>query len=575
MVDDHYVDAKLALVVDDSVMQCKVLTILLTEEGYRVVSANNGAEAVDMYSLHKPDLVLMDINMPVMNGFEAAKRIKALSQGSLAPLIFITSMDTDEAFIESINAGGDGILVRPFSPEVFKAKIKSIQRISNLYQQVKELQQSQQHDAELAEKLMSGVIESRNFALDKIGIIKKPAELFSGDIQLTSLSPNGDVFVLLGDFTGHGLRSSIGAVPLAETFRTMTSKGFSILEIVSQINQQLYQLLPADLFLAATFASISSHNGSVCLFNAGLPDAYIFDENGNIKDKIPSFHAPIGVLPNLMPEAKLQVCSVEKNDRVILISDGIVEARNLAGEMYGFDRFEQAMQRAILENNVTNKIVDDLENFCQQMPQADDISLIDIPCSGWQHFFEQNDLLCDEEDEVSEQTFCFECPAWQWQLNLCGSRLATVNPIPMAMNQINDIEGAGQHWQILYTILTELFINALDHGVLKLDSELKTHAKGFVEYFNEREVRLKSLTSGFVELTLSYYPFDAGGKVVIAVSDSGKGFDFIAAVKNLSLKQSGDKEISGRGLGLVTQLCETIQYDRDSSTVTATYVWKK
>ncbi len=215
---------KLALVVDDSAMQCKLLSVLLIEEGYQVVTANDGAEGVAKYIEHQPDLVLMDINMPIMNGYQATRKIKEISKGSLAPLIFITSLDTDKAYIESIDAGGDGILVRPFSPEVFKAKIKSIQRISDLYSQVKSLQQAQQQDAELAEKLMSGVIESRNFSVDRIKIIKQAATLFSGDIQLSALCPNGDVNVLLGDFTGHGLRSSIGAIPLAETFRAMTKK---------------------------------------------------------------------------------------------------------------------------------------------------------------------------------------------------------------------------------------------------------------------------------------------------------------------------------------------------------------
>jgi CheY-like chemotaxis protein len=318
-------DTKLALVVDDSAMQCKVLSVLLKEEGYRVFTANDGARGVEMYVKYKPDLVLMDINMPVMDGYEAARKIKGLSQDhSLCPLIFITSMDTDQAFIECIDAGGDGILVRPFSPDVFKAKIKSIQRISDLYAQVKTLQQEQQKDAELAEQLMSGVIEARNFSLDRIGIIKQPAALFSGDIQLTALSPNGDVNVMLGDFTGHGLRSSIGAIPLAETFRAMTKKGFLLFEIINQINHQLYDLLPADLFLAAGFASISSHDASVYAFNAGLPDAYLFSEQGMIKHKISSSHPPLGVLPKLLPDSQLTIYSIEETDRIILISDGIV-----------------------------------------------------------------------------------------------------------------------------------------------------------------------------------------------------------------------------------------------------------
>ena len=128
----------------------------------------------------------------------------------------------------------------------------------------------------LAEKMMSEVIEARNFALDSVGVIKKAATIFSGDIQLTAQCPNGDVHVLLGDFTGHGLRASIGAIPVTETFRAMTKKGFSLFEVIKEINRQLYALLPGDLFFAASFACISEHEKSAFIFNAGLPEGLPF-----------------------------------------------------------------------------------------------------------------------------------------------------------------------------------------------------------------------------------------------------------------------------------------------------------
>ncbi len=363
---------KLALVVDDSKVQCKVLSVLLQEENYRVVIANDGASGVQMYIEHQPDLVLMDINMPIMDGFEATRRIKRLSgAGNLAPLIFITSLDSEQAFIDSVEAGGDSILVRPFTPRVFKAKIKAMQRISDLVEQVKGLQQEQQKDAELAEKMMSDVIEARNFALDKIGVIKKAATIFSGDIQLSSQCPNGDIHVLLGDFTGHGLRSSIGAIPVTETFRAMTKKGFSIIEIIAQLNRQLHTLLPGDLFFAVSFACISEHDKAAYIFNAGLPDGYLLSENAMIKNKLLSTHPPLGILPDLLPDVQLEIIQVEKNDRLVFITDGIVEARNQAGELFGFDRFEKAAAMGGSNNDIANKVMKSLDEFCQHREQED------------------------------------------------------------------------------------------------------------------------------------------------------------------------------------------------------------
>jgi CheY-like chemotaxis protein len=564
---------KLALVVDDSVMQCKVLGVLLKEEGYAVVSAHDGARGVAMYIHYQPDLVLMDINMPIMNGYEAAKKIKSLSEHKLCPLIFITSMDTDQAFIDGIDAGGDGILVRPFSPKVFKAKIKSLQRISDLYSQIKTLQQVQQKDAELAEELMAGVIESRNFGLDRISIVKKPAELFSGDIQLTAQCPNGSINVLLGDFTGHGLRSTIGAIPVSETFRAMTKKGFDLLAIIEQINYQLYDLLPTDLFLATTFVNISTSEKTAYIFNAGLPDGYIFNDQAQIKTRITSVHPPLGVIPELIDGSNLQVVSIDITDRIVLITDGIVEAANESSELFGEERFEQAAIEGLLKNKLAESVTQSLRHFCQDRIQDDDISLIDIPCDGW--FRRLNEYIQSEVEprDVMPDAYKLTKPAWHWHLHLEGKSLAAVNPIPMIMNQINEIEGSGEHWQSLYTILTELFINGLDHGVLGLSSELKESIEGFSIYFNERESRLKALDTGFISITLYYHLLDTGGKMVINIKDSGKGFNSLQTIKSNQEKLDHGTSLTGRGIELVNQLCDSLEFKDNGTQVEAVYLW--
>jgi anti-sigma regulatory factor (Ser/Thr protein kinase) len=401
---------------------------------------------------------------------------------------------------------------------------------------------------------------------------KQAADIFSGDIHLTAQAPNGDINILLGDFTGHGLRSTIGAVPLSETFRVMTSKGFSLFEIISQVNRQLHSLLPRDLFLAATMVTISNHEKTAYIFNAGLPNAYVFDVNAQIKHKVASCHPPLGILPELLPNSKLTITATKEEDRIVLISDGIIEAKNSASEMFDYSRFEFAAAAGIQNGNVAQTVMAEIKLFCGATPQSDDISLIDIPCGGWDeasvtHSSKNNTVLNAEDDCLAEQN-----PAWEWQLRLSAERLRHVNPIPIIMNQVNGIEGAAQQWQSLHVILTELFVNALDHGVLGLSSKLKSAEEGFVLYFNEREKRLRNLETGFVDISLKYFISTVGGKMVISVKDSGEGFDVPGVTESLSMTDDNKRAYTGRGLQLVTQLCDTVEFEDQGSRVKAIFL---
>lgn len=567
---------KVALVVDDSKVYCQILSALLKQEGYEVVTAYNGGRSVEKYAKYRPDLVLINVNIPVMNGFEAVLKLKQLNTYHAAPLIFITSDSSEQTFIDSIDAGAFDVLVQPFSTEIFKAKIKSVQRKSDLYRRVKVLQQEQDKDAQIAENLISGLIESKNVATDRITIVKQPAKVFSGDIHLSALAPNGDINILLGDFTGHGLRSTIGAIPLSETFRVMTSKGFSPIEIISQINRKLNKVLPTDLFLAAIFVSISYHNKIASFFNAGLPDAYIFDENAQIKHKIESCHPPLGILEDLIATSEVSVRDIKEDQRIVLISDGIVEAKNDEGENFDYSGFESAAIAGIKQGNLAQTLMQEINKFCQSTPQTHDISVIDIPCGGWEQASIKHPPLQVPDPKTADENHYEQTPAWACQLILSSERLKSINPIPMIMNQINAIEGEGPQWQSLYTIFTELFVNALDHGVLGLSSELKSSPEGFTRYFSERDKRLNQLVSGSINLALKYFTAKQGGKLIITVQDSGPGFDFTSAVEKLqsAKEQDTNAAYSGRGLQLVYELCDSLKFKENGTLVEAVYTWQ-
>jgi diguanylate cyclase (GGDEF)-like protein len=125
------------LYVEDSAAAVLVMRRRLSNFGHEVVLAKNGLEAVQIFRLEAPDLVLMDIEMPVMNGFEAASRIRAVEatqRWAWTPIIFLTASDTEENLITAIEAGGDDFISKTVTEPVLHAKMKAMARIATLRQ---------------------------------------------------------------------------------------------------------------------------------------------------------------------------------------------------------------------------------------------------------------------------------------------------------------------------------------------------------------------------------------------------------------------------------------------------------
>lgn len=116
------------LAVDDNRTNLHILQVFLKKLGHEVITAENGEEAVRRFEEESPDLVLLDIMMPVMDGFEAARRIKAMNREQWTPVIFLSALNRDENLVEGLDAGADDYLTKPINFVVLEAKLRSMQR---------------------------------------------------------------------------------------------------------------------------------------------------------------------------------------------------------------------------------------------------------------------------------------------------------------------------------------------------------------------------------------------------------------------------------------------------------------
>jgi putative two-component system response regulator len=117
------------LVVDDVSANVELLRTVLTREGYTVVTASDGEQALEVVEREHPDLVLMDVLMPKLNGYEACERIKRNTSTRLTPVVLITALHDRENKIQGINAGADDFLTKPVNPHELRARVRSLVKL--------------------------------------------------------------------------------------------------------------------------------------------------------------------------------------------------------------------------------------------------------------------------------------------------------------------------------------------------------------------------------------------------------------------------------------------------------------
>ncbi|MGB1091970.1 MAG: ATP-binding SpoIIE family protein phosphatase [Oceanobacter sp.] len=565
----------LVLVADDNMVDRKLLARIVTMLGHRVVEASNGAEACAVYADQHPDLVLLDVMMPVMDGKEAAREIKATAGDDFVPVIFLTSLSDDKSLAECLESGGDDFLSKPYNPVILRAKMQSFWRMRDMHttlqQQMATIAGNNEHlihEQRAAKSVFDNVAHRGCLGADNIRYLLSPLAVFNGDVLLASRSPNGNLVTFIGDFTGHGLPAAIGAMPLAEIFYGMTAKGFGVRDVIREINLKLGSILPTGFFCCAAMAELSPSQRKVSMWTGGLPEGYLIHSATGELIPVKSRHLPLGVLSNERFDDGLLEYPMDVGDRLLFWSDGILEARNQSGDMFGHERLSAVLGSIGNSSQAFDAIQAALTDFQQGSERDDDITLLDV-------------CMVPEETEkdsgpATETQMNTNPLDWQLTYDLEPSSLKYSDPLPTVMHFLMEVPGLKAMSSRLYTVLAELYSNALEHGVMGLQSSLKSTPEGFAQYYQQREQKLKTLESGYVRIFLRHQGDGHTGELVIRFEDSGAGFDYQSRGfdKNSGCKPaSSSNAYSGRGLKLLSEICQSLQYSGNGNTVTAVIRW--
>jgi CheY-like chemotaxis protein len=555
------------LIAEDSAADRMLLSSIVRRQGHQVLTAANGAEAVEVFRLQCPQLVLMDAMMPVMDGFEAARQIKALAGETLVPIIFLTSLSESEALARCLEVGGDDFLAKPYNQVILSAKIKAMDRLRRLQATV--LQQRDQiarhheyllNEQRVAKAVFDKVAHSGCLNAPNIRYLQSPYALFNGDLLLAAFTPAGDMHVLLGDFTGHGLPAAVGAMPLAEVFYGMTAKGYGLAETLREMNAKLKRILPVDMFCCATLLCLSVQRRSVEVWNGGMPDGYLHSMATGERTPLTARHLPLGVLNSQAFDDRTEVFPMALGDRVFLLSDGVIDTCDANEQLFGVQR----LQEVFALNRQPDALFEEIERALRDFggEARDDVSMVEISLLEPARLNPPAVVYSDSGQS---------CPLdWSVSFEFRAATLKRFNPLPYLLQLLQEVHGLRAQSGALYSVLAELYSNALEHGVLGLDSGLKRDASGFTRYYQQRNVRLDELQDGFVRVHLQVTPEGEGGCLAICVEDSGKGFD----VERVLERPLDPVRLSGRGVSLIRQLGRNASWSDDGRSARVEFYWE-
>lgn len=550
------------LVAEDDRATRLLLRAMLARQGHDVVLAEDGEEAVALFERERPDVVLLDFEMPRLDGRAACARIKAAAGERFVPVIFVTGAGEDR-IAQGIEAGGDGFLTKPFTPRSLETTIEAMRRTQRLHdtlrEQAADLAAHQQRFAEeqrMGARLFDRLLRQGDIDAGNIAWSVTPASLFGGDLLLAAATPSGRQHLLVGDFTGHGLTAALGALPVSEIFYTRSAAGYDLLAIARELNARLRRILPPGMYLAAALVEFDPHEGLLTVWNAGLPTGLVVRPGEGVVHRFGPHHPPVAVLPDAALDLATETFAVRPEDRAYFYTDGLVEAQGPDGARFGEARLERCLDDVGGCERIPD-VLRELGAFMQGTPPHDDVAIVELTCRP----------AGTPSARASAGTGVSNAPG-RVVVELEAAALRHADPLPVLAPVLAGLPGIEGNRAAVHLVLTELVANAVQHGVLGLSSETRATAEGFDRFYQELARTRASVDGGWVRVELEHVARDGRHHLIVRVSDSGPGFD-----ERVAAPDDDDRGYAGRGLALVRALADTLAFEKGGSVAVATLTW--
>lgn len=373
---------KTVLVVDDTPINLGVISGAL-KDSFNTKVATNGEKALAIASgAEKPDLILLDVMMPGMDGYEVCRRLKAAPETREIPVIFLTGQTGTEDETKGFEVGAVDYIHKPFSDAIVKVRVRLHLMLREAHEQIAQQLLAINNELEMARKIQLSILPRDTPKMDGLKIVARyiPMTSVAGDFYDFIVVDEKHVGILIADVSGHGLPAALIASMLQVALVAQSAHASEPAKVLSGLNQALCGKFERN-FVTAAYVFVDMEKNTMGYAGAGHPPVLIWHRSSGSASEVLENGLVLGQFPE---ETYTAVeLSLDAGDRCVLYTDGIPETKNPSDEEFGTGRFLSIMEssHSLGPDQFIDALLDELSRWSEHPRgdgQQDDITVLAI-----------------------------------------------------------------------------------------------------------------------------------------------------------------------------------------------------
>ena len=361
----------LVFIVDDDSSIVRTINGFLKRAGFRTASAGDVAGALSEIRDLRPDLILLDVNLPDGSGFDICRSLNTEASAFTTPILFISANEDTSTKVQGFEVGGVDYITKPIVGGEVVARVRTHLRLKRAYERLAEFQAERVH--QLASAQQNLMPSPANFPEAHFQISIRQVLNAGGDFYDVIPAGEGVVDYLIADASGHDLAASLWTASLKALATEYAGPLNLPVEIVRAINSSLCRILPASAFFTLIYARLNHQTGRLSLVNAGHPPAIVV----HLKEDEPVILRQEGDVVGAFADAVFGVneLTLQPGDRIFFYTDGLIETGGSYEE--GLQRLAGACiaRRALPLQDLVASVVEDV---MANLSPADDTLLVGV-----------------------------------------------------------------------------------------------------------------------------------------------------------------------------------------------------